>query len=325
MFVSVIIPVYNVKEYLEKCVASVLDRSVNDYEIILVDDGSTDGESGVLCDKIAAQHSDIIRVIHQENRGLGGARNTGIRESRGKYLFFVDSDDTVVPGTLARIVEELKKSEPDILAFNLYTDDGEGHRVPMNSNYVHPDKPFVLAEHPEYLFSMPNAWSRVWKKTLYTDNNIEYPNRAWYEDIRTTLKLFALAEKIVTIEDRFYVYLQRSGSIMHSAKIDRNREIIDAFEDLIGWYKENGLFEKYKNELCMLCIDHLYLSASVRVLKANTKHPLLKEFQNYVRREFPNYKKNPHLKTLSKSRKLALKLLEAKQYNLLNFLFRIKK
>ena len=325
MLLSVVVPVYNVKDYLEGCVASIIDENVSDYEIILVDDGSTDGVSGELCDKIAAQHPELVRVIHQENMGLGGARNTGIKAALGEYLYFIDSDDKLVSGSLSLFVNEIKKNYPDVISFNFYTDDGEGTTTPIVSNYYQSDEPFKLSQHPEFLLSLPNAWSRVWRKTLYTDNDIYYPHRAWYEDIRTTSKLFAVAESIVTIEDKLYLYLQRSGSIMHSAKLDRNVEIIDAFEDLIGWYKERGLFEEYKDILCQLTIEHVYLAASVRILRADTKHPLLKEFAEYVRKEFPDYKHNQYIDQLPRARKIAFHLLELKQYKLLAMLFKVYK
>lgn len=324
MLLSVVVPVYNVKEYLEACVASIIDENVSDYEIILVDDGSTDGASGELCDAIAEKHPNLVRVIHQENKGLGGARNTGIKESRGEYIYFIDSDDKLVAGALSLFVNAIKKNYPDVVSFDFFTDDGEGTTAPVYSNYYRSDEPFKLEEHPEYLLSLPSACSRVWKKSLYTDNNIYYPDRVWYEDIRTTTKLFTLAERIVTIDDKLYLYLQRSESIMHSAKLERNREIIDAFEDILGWFKENGYFEKYKNELCKLCIDHVYLSSSVRVLRADSKHALLAEFRNYLRNNFPEYKKNPYISQLSTMRKLIFKLLEMKQYKLIALLFSIK-
>ncbi|MBR4880374.1 MAG: glycosyltransferase family 2 protein, partial [Clostridia bacterium] len=206
MLISVIIPVYNVKEYIEKCVESVIDPVFDDYEIILVDDGSTDGKSGELCDKIAADYPSLIRVIHQENRGLGGARNTGIREAVGEYLFFPDSDETVVPGTLSILAKKIKETNADIIAYNIMTDDGRGNITPVASNYFESDVPFKLSEHPEYLLSLPNAWGRVWKRSLFTDNSIEYPGKVWYEDIRTSTKLFAKAESILTIPDRLYIY-----------------------------------------------------------------------------------------------------------------------
>ena len=111
---------------------------------------------------------------------------------------------------------------------------------------------------------------------------------------------------------------------MHSSKLDKNKEIIDAFEDVISWYKKKGLFEKYRDVLCRLCIDHVYLAASVRILRADARHPLLKELRSYLRKEFPDYKKNPYLAELSGARKLAYKLLEIKQYRVLSLLFRLR-
>ena len=96
MTFSVVIPVYNVKDYLEKCIDSVLAQTSDDTEIILVDDGSTDGESGQICDRYAEKHPDQIRVIHQNNRGVSSARNSGIRAATGEFIVFIDGDDYIV-------------------------------------------------------------------------------------------------------------------------------------------------------------------------------------------------------------------------------------
>lgn len=325
MLLSVIIPVYNTKEYLRACVKSCLSRSFDDYEILIVDDGSTDSETPLLCDSIASEHPGLVRVIHQKNKGLGGARNTGTAEAKGEYLFFVDSDDTLTEGAVDIIVKRIKETNSDIIAFDIYTDNGSGNRVPLDSSYIRVKEPFSLSEHPEFLLSLPNAWSRVWKRTLYTENGIEYPERAWYEDIRTTSKLFAAAESITTTEDRLYVYLQREGSIMRSANLERNVEIIDAFEDLLGWYRNKGLFDRYKEELCQLTLLNVFVAASVRVLMIDTKHPLLAQFREYLTENFPDYKSNKYIDCIPKMKKLAYKLLCKKRYKLLRLLFKIKK
>ena len=103
MKISIVIPVYNVREYLSGCMASVLANDLSDCEIILVDDGATD-DSGTLCDEFAAAHPDRIRVIHQENGGLGAARNTGLEAAEGEYLLFLDSDDSLAPGALEEML-----------------------------------------------------------------------------------------------------------------------------------------------------------------------------------------------------------------------------
>ncbi|MBR2615720.1 MAG: glycosyltransferase family 2 protein [Clostridia bacterium] len=323
MKISVIIPVYNTGAYLEACVRSALDPAAS-YEILLVDDGSTDGVSPALCDRLAAEYPDSVRVIHQENRGLGGARNTGIRAAEGEYLLFLDSDDTLAESAVFRLEKIAAETDADVVSFFLRSVDEKGNGTPISSNFVSPETPFCLSEHPEYLLSIPNACGRLWRRSLFLDNGILFPERVWYEDIRTTTKLFALARRIVTVSDELYFYLQRGGSIMHSSAVDRNGEILSAFEDILSWFRERGLFEQYERELCRLLIEHLYLAASVRVLRCDPKHPLLKEFARYTETAFPDFKKNPYLSTLSAPKRLAFVLLGWRQYRLLRVLFRIK-
>ncbi len=324
MLISVVIPVYNVEKYLRGCVESAIDKDFDDYEIILVDDGSTDGKSPELCDKLAAEHPELIRVIHQDNMGLGGARNTGIKHSQGDYLLFIDSDDSVAEGTVGFLADKIKSTGADIIAFNFCNEFPDGSRVNVNANYINRDTPFTLKEHPEFLLSLPTACGRVWKRSLFTANGIEYPCKVWYEDIRTTTKIFALAESIVTIPDTLYIYYQREGSIMRSSNLERNREIIEAFEDILSWYKSEGLYDEYKDILCRLAIDNVYIPASVRVLREDVKHPLLKEFSDYMDANFPSYENNQYLSRLPKFKLLAFRLLRGRHYRLLRLLFRIK-
>ena len=125
---SVIVPVYNVEDYLETCVASVIAQTCRDYEIILVDDGSTD-HSAAMCDQLARQHH--CRVIHQKNGGLGAARNTGIEAAQGDYLFFLDSDDFISPDTLQGLSEEMDRVPADIYTFGLSRLTGPGILRPL--------------------------------------------------------------------------------------------------------------------------------------------------------------------------------------------------
>ena len=321
---SIVIPVYNVADYLRACVDSVLVNDCTDCEIILVDDGSTDGICPALCDEIAGEHPDLIRVIHQENRGLGGARNTGLEAALGDYLFFVDSDDTIEPDSLAKLSAAIEKSGAEIVAFNLASDDGAGHLTPVKANCFRSDSVFCLNDHSEFLLSLPSAWSRVWKRELFIRTGVRYPSRVWYEDIRTSTKLFAAAQSVYTIDNSLYRYLQRPGSIMNSGSLDRNREILDAFDDILNWFEGNGLAERYRNELTRLAVDHILLAASVRVARIDPKHYLLKEFAVYMDARFPGYQSNPYISQLSSLHKLLLKLIGMKQYGLIRLLFRIK-
>lgn len=320
---SIIIPVYNVADYLEKCVRSVLENDCTDSEILLVDDGSTDGRSGDLCDALAKECPEHIRVIHQENMGLGGARNTGIEAAQGDYLFFLDSDDYIAPETLAELREQITEDAADIYSFHAMTDNGKGALSPLKISEVY-DGAFALAEHPDFLLSLPAACVRLWKRSLFTDTGIRYPLRVWYEDIRTSTKLFASAKSIVTLPQTYYFYLAREGSITRNANLERNREIIDAFDDILAWFDAQALTQTYRDELEKLAIDHVLIAGSVRVARIDPKAELLREFADYMAEKFPNYRKNRYLPALPRGKKLAYKLVKGRHFRLLKLLFSVK-
>lgn len=323
MKLSIIIPVYNAEAFLHNAVESVCADPGDDWELILVNDGSRDG-SGQLCDSYAARDSRI-RVIHQQNRGPGGARNTGLENAGGEYLFFVDSDDALNPGALDVIRQALGKWEPDILTFDYLADDGEGHLIPRTANFAPEGTPFRLEEHPKFLNSMPATWARVWKRSLYINNGIRYPDRAFYgEDLQTSGKLFALAESIAYLPECLYRYLDRPGSLMNTADPERNRHMLTAVGDLLDWYENRGLRAKFEEQLCEIAIEHLLMAATVRVAKANPEAALLTEIQQFMERRFPEWKQNPSVGNMPLLRRFALYLIEHRHYRTLGWLFRMK-
>lgn len=323
MIFSVVIPVYNVKDYLPKCIDSVLAQDFDDYEIVLVDDGSTDGESGAICDRYAETNAAHIRVIHKPNGGLGDARNVGMEAAQGEYVVFLDSDDYVDAGMLSALSAVIDRFHCDVIDFGLaVVHDGKVTKQLVND--LPHECAFTLDEVPQLLLALPNACMRCWKRSLFLDTGIRYPARVWYEDIRTTLKLFAAAKSICAIPDAFYYYVQREDSIMHTPNVKRNAEILDAFDDLLGWFRENGLFERYYNELSRLAVDHVLLAASVRVACIDPANELLGQFLDYVNTQFPDWRDNPYLQQLPRRHRLLVSLLLKKRYGTVRALFRLK-
>jgi len=320
---SIIVPVYNVAAYLQGCIDSILKNDCSDCEIILVDDGSTDGVCPALCDENAARHPELIRVIHQKNQGLGGARNAGLEAARGEYLFFVDSDDTIEADSLTILGKAVAETHADIYNFHLYTADGSGKRKLLRVSREY-EGVFTLWEHPEFLTSLPAAWARIWRRDLFVNAGIRFPSRVWYEDIRTTAKLFAVATSIVTLPQPLYVYLARPGSIMRSGDLQRNREILLAFEDVLHWFRTHGLLQVYRKELCKLAVDHLYLAATVRVARIDPKSHLLLEFSDFMKKNFPDFMQNPYLKELPFLHKLLFRWIDRRRYRLIHLLFKLK-
>ena len=319
---SVVVPVYNVKDYLEKCVRSVLEQTEHDFELLLVDDGSTDG-SGDLCEAIA-QRDPRIRVIHQENRGLGGARNTGLEAAQGEWILFPDSDDWLEPETLQKALEAAGTAGADMACFAFRTVDLQDRELGVFQEDLPKDTALDPRQQKDVLLAAPSAWCRLYKTELFQKTGVRYPPRVWYEDIRTTLKLLPNCQKVVYTGYVGYNYLQRPGSIMNSATLDRNREIMDAFTDILGWYQEQGLFEEYRQELEYLTLFHVYLTASVRVLRGDPRHPLLKELRQYAEERFPGWRQNPYLSRMGKQRQLLLWLLARRMYRAVQAMFKIK-
>lgn len=324
MLISIVIPVYNVADYLQKCVDSVRNNDLADCEILLVDDGSTDGICPNLCDEIALANEGLVRVIHQKNKGLGGARNTGIEQAKGEYLLFLDSDDCLTKNCVATLKGLVQEHHPDIVSFSFAKIDGSGGCEKFAANAVESRLPFTLAQKPELLLSLPSAWTRLWKRELFLSTSIRFPDRVWYEDIRTTPKLFAAAKSICAINDCLYLYLQREGSIMNSAALARNGEILEAFDDILSWFRQQGLLETYKNELTKLAVDHILLAATVRVARKNPRHPLLTAFSRYMAEHFPDYETSAYFGRLSRKHKLICRLVKGRHYRIIWLLFRVK-
>lgn len=322
--ISVIVPVYNVEDFLHDCVDSLLAQEPASFEILLIDDGSTD-QSGAICDAYARQDRRI-RVIHQKNAGLGGARNTGVREAAGAFLLFLDSDDTLDPHSLAYLSAQQKEKDADIVIFLFETVDENGASLSV----IRENAPYgtVLSlkdgAHADILLNSPSACNRLYRKSLFTTHDILFPEHVWYEDIRTTLKLMLQANSILYCDRALYRYRMRQGSITKNVNADRNREILEAFRDVFDYFSQTNRFEAFRDELCFLTIQHVYLAASVRVIRIDRRHPLIREFAVFLQTHFPDYKKNKYLPQMDRNKRLIFRLLNRRMYGLIAWIFQIK-
>jgi glycosyltransferase involved in cell wall biosynthesis len=312
-----------VESWLPRSVEAILANETGSCELILVDDGSTDG-SPALCDAYAAQHPGLIRVIHQKNAGPGAARNAGMAAAKGEWFLFVDSDDRLAPNALARLRELMADGEAEVISFQFYKESVEGKSWEAWSGPAQRMGLFSLKEEPGFLLTQPSCWLRLWKRTVFEAHAIAFPNVVWYEDVRTVIKLLAKAKSIRNVEDHLYYYLDRPGSIMNSSQLPRNRDIMPAFDDILTWFRENGLLEQYRDELCALTVQHVLLAASVRVSRIDSSSEILKELYQFTERAFPDWKKNPYSRQLPGMKRLALSLVQHRQYRLLAFLFKLK-
>lgn len=219
MLFSFIVPVYNTSKYLDKCMKSLLCQKGADFEILLIDDGSTDN-SGELCDRYAEQNPDLVRVIHKENEGLLLTRRRGFIEAKGDWFICIDSDDYADEHLLENVVSAIEKFHPDIVMYNFQYVDNDGKktqsrlRIDNESMFVGDDKQFIYAQR---LLSddINNMWSKALKREI-VDIDADYTNcgiRNMCEDAVQVLPLFTNANKIVCLSTPLYNYRKGQGSI----------------------------------------------------------------------------------------------------------------
>lgn len=316
---SIIIPAYNVEDFLGKCLDSVL-CPIDGYEIIVVNDGSTDG-TGAVAEAYRERYPERISVISTANGGLGAARNVAIDAARGEYLLFLDSDDTLAEGALEELFARLDE-DFDMCVFAMRSVNERGEEV-NHINTCTKEGRFDLASYPQLLLTAHSACNKLYRRSLFTDTGIRYPARAWYEDMRTTPKLYLYAKVIVTDPRAWYVYLQRSGSITNNANLERNLEIIDAVEDLTSYYRACGQYERYRRELEYSAFYHELLTASVRVCLTDAHSPVLDRLRSDYLARFPDYRSNPYIAALPLKHRLLSSLLLRRRTGAVALLMRL--
>mgnify|MGYP002574599501 FL=1 len=243
--ISVIVPVYKVEKYLEKCIESIIKQTYTNLQIILVDDGSPDN-CGKICDEYAKK--DLrIEVIHKANGGLSDARNVGISKAKGRYIGFVDSDDYIKEDMYEILLNLIKKYDADVSICNLYDviDGNECIRNKENGirEYSRLD---ILKEVLLDKNIQSYAWNKLYEKELFDE--IKYPIGKKYEDIGTTFYLFEKCNKIVVTSEPEYYYLKRADSLVNNVT---ESTILDYTEIIIQRYlyiKQNiKELRKYNN------------------------------------------------------------------------------
>lgn len=312
--VSVIIPVYNVENYLRKCLDSLVNQTLKDIEIIIVNDGTPDNSQEIIDEYVKKYPKKIVSVI-QENGGQGAARNTGLLHATGEYIGYVDSDDYVEENMYEELYNKAKEEDSDI--------------VICGNNVVKENYEFLSKEDvdKEFLLGKMAVWNKIYKKNIIVDNKIQFRSKVWYEDLDFTMKVYFSSKKLSYVDKHLYNYLLREGSTMNNNNIERNLELIQAFDSLIDYCKDKKIYNKAKDEIEFLCIYHMYIFAITRVLNTNNNYKakiaIINKFRDYINSNFPNFKQNKYLYLLPKRRKLIYNLINLKFYCIIIWLFKL--
>lgn len=280
--ISIIVPVYNVERYLTKCINSILSQSFKDFELILVNDGSTDNSLSI-CEK----YTDIdkrIKLVSQINKGLSAARNTGLRYANGNYICFIDSDDFVEKDYLRLLWNNIEKYNSDISICEYYLTDAKGKKYavakfnePHDISFLSGRKTFSYFYKDNYVANVV-AWNKIYKKHLF--DNIKYDEGRYFEDELIALPLFYKAKKVSFIRIPLYNYVQRQGSIMRSPVTFKK------IQDKTLMYRERmAFFKKNKDEVMYKLAVQQYknwlIDMNILRIKGINNSKLQQEYRKY--------------------------------------------
>lgn len=252
--ISVIIPVYKVETYLEKCIVSVVEQTYKALEIILVDDGSPD-RCGAICDEWEKKDKRI-KVIHKSNGGLSEARNYGLDIAQGSYIVFVDSDDLIAPSMIEKLFATSQKYEADIVEckYFCFTDilpGKENREAETSTVYMSEEALSLLLDESVFKYTV---WNKLYCRKIF--ETLRFEVGKLHEDVFFTYQAFGISKRIIKIDDCLYYYRQRSGSIMGSGFSIRNLDSMEARKRQYYYMKENypELSGKAQSQLLGNCL-----------------------------------------------------------------------
>ena len=303
---SIIIPFYNVEDYIIECAESINKQKYKNYEAIFIDDGSKDNTRIKLEEYLSKNKNKKIRIETKENGGLSDARNYGIKLAKGKYLIFIDSDDFIDDNMLEKIDKTIKNNDIDLLVFDFYEYYNKEKLI-----YTKGIKGEKINKH-NLLISPPAAWNKVYKKEIFIENEIEYSKGLWYEDLATTPRLLTKCQKIKYLNEPLYYYRQRENSIMNSF----NTKVFDMYkvlEIVYEYYKNNNYLNSYYSEIENIFILNTYFVVNkLAKNKIDNKLELQKEAIKFLNNYFPKWYNNRYYKKMSFVNKNTIKIMKYK-------------
>ena len=290
--ISIIIPVYNVERYLNRCVESVLQETYPHIEVLLIDDGSTD-RCGALCDEWA-EKDPRIRAVHKENGGISDARNKGLDIAAGEYVVFIDSDDYITADMVKKLYDALKENKADMSICNFLHVDEKGIPIPrlksvlpIQDEVLSGTEAIIKLHSPTnghwYGWHYSMAWNKLYKKSLFDD--IRFPKGKFCEDVFIAHRLYAICSRVACIRDICYYYTQRANSITS------RRSAITYLNDAEG-YLDRALF-CYDRDLFRTA-GHAYWYSAMLLSHACPSYTDTKAMQKEYKETLECFRRNNH-------------------------------
>lgn len=285
---TVIIPVYNVEDYLDECINSVLNQSYKNYEIILVDDGSTD-ESGIICDRFEKDNPQIM-VIHKKNGGLSSARNIGIQLAKGDYVVFLDSDDYWDDeNALEKVAMIIQKYDYDVLNFHYKKNyEKSGNMIdPFQKVNIKEYAQLSLNEKKYYLVKknqfIASACNKIIKKAMFEEHYLFFDEGKTSEDINWCARLLVFSKNMGICNEDFYVYRQRNKSITHTVQLQNLIDLKNNLQSCLDFFTKSSLIN-YDQLACYNYLSYTFCTSLIcyYLIDDKSKKELLPQLKKYL-------------------------------------------
>ena len=287
MKLSIIVPVYNVKPYLPACLDSLVNQTIDDYEIILVDDGSSDGSADIIRD-YAERYPDLISFIRVDNGGQGRARNFGIEMASGDYLGFVDSDDWIELDMYEKMYSRAAESNADVVVCDFMEKFSDGRE-----NYLY------AATQNEKLASAGSSCNKIFRRSLVED--LRFPVGLWYEDFYFSAIMLLKSRRTEFVNEALYIYRRGQESTMHNNNASKNLDIITIMDKLADYMLPRDLNEDFE----FLLINHVGIDAINRLAsQVLPDKEVIMQLCAYMKRRIPRLTASTAFKNESLKRRI---------------------
>ena len=312
--ISVIVPIYNVEDYLSKCLESIIEQTFQNLELILVNDGSTDASVEIAKKMIEGLNN--ARLFEQNNAGLSAARNTGLKYATGEYVAFVDSDDIIDVTMFEKLYNKAIETNSDIVVCDMLYVYKDRKEFSSGGDF----NSFSISDRPDLLGINNSACNKLYRRTLFSD--VQFPVGLWYEDLATIPILFFRANKVTKVNEALYYYHQRSTSIAHSLKpkIFDVYEAIRIVEDYIQTHLTSNLDILSKEVKYMYMTHGLHLT-TLRIINSDVDDSVRLEYigknASKIREYFLEWTKMIFDKRFGYKTKIIYLLYQLKAYKLI--------
>lgn len=292
--VSVIVPVYNTSKYLRRCLDALTGQTLDEMEILLINDGSTD-DSPKIMEEYCRKYPDKIRIINKENGGQATARNLGISEAKGEYIGFADSDDYVDRTLFEKLYSKAVETDADYVDcdYHCMYETAEGSReIGTRGTIKAHDSNSDMMLDPQV-----SPWNKLYRNVVLQKDGMRFPEGVIYEDTAFFMKTVPNIRKSAYVDEKLVYYCVRENSTMTANKSHKVADIFTVLQDIIDYYTKFGFAERYSKELEYFCVKIAFCSNLTRIGRVpdrKLRRELIGKTFDFVNSYFPKYRSNPY-------------------------------